>query len=107
MGGEIKMTCPVQTPNDTKIAEWSWSKHDCSIKQKVTRMGPNVTFLNQSREIGTTSQDGDGTLTLRGLQLNDSGVYKCQLHAENYSELKYIKLTVNGKLLMGTTKDMK
>ena len=54
--------------------------------------------LIQSSEIRIPSRDS--TVTLRGLQLNDSGVYACQIDTGNYTELKYIKLTVNGKFLV-------
>ena len=101
VGGEVTMPCPIQSPNE-KVGEWSWYKYDSSIKEKVTMikanvsfMDPNVTSLNQPRVTRTISQDG--TLTLRGLQLNDTGVYECQINTGNQNEIGYIKLTVNGK----------
>ena len=100
---EVTMTCPVQSPNE-KMGEWSRYKYDSSIKEKVTMikanhsfMDPNVKPLNQPRVTRTISQDG--TLTLRGLQLNDTGVYECQINTGNHAEIGYIKLTVNGKFL--------
>ena len=58
-------------------------------------MVPNVTSPKQSRDIGITPHDG--ILILQGLQLNDSGVYECQLDKRNHTELRYINLIVNGK----------
>ena len=102
VGGDMTMTCPIQTSNDTMIGEWAWYKYDSLMKQKVVVMeannsvlGQNVTFLNQPRVIGTTSKDN--TLTLRGLKLNSTGVYESQLDAGNRTELGFIKLAVNGK----------
>ena len=105
MGGEVRMACSIQPPNDIMFGEWSWYRHDNLIKQTVAVIeanksvtGLNVASLNQPRGIGTTSPDG--TLILQGLQLNDSGVYGCQLKSRNHIELIYIKLTVNGKFIM-------
>ena len=107
VGGEVTMTCPIQTPNDTEIGEWSWYRYDSAIRQKRAVMeannsviAPNVTSLNQPKITGPTYRDF--TLILQGLQLNDSGVYECQLNKENHTELRYIKLVVNGKLMKTT-----
>ena len=108
VGGDVTMACPIQTSNDTKIGEWSWYKYNDPVRQKVVVMeannsdlGQNVIFLNQPRVIGTTSQDS--ILTLRGLKLNSAGVYECQLHARNRTELGFIKLAVNGRFRLRMT----
>ena len=105
VGGEVTMTCPIQTPNDTRYGKWSWLRYDSKTNKEViateannSGMGPSGTPLNQSRVFGATSQDG--SLTLRGLQLNDSGVYKCQLGTGKNTGPRYIKLTVNGKCFL-------
>ena len=104
VGGEMAMTCPIQTLNDTNIGEWSWYKLGNSTNQKVvvieannSVIDSNVTSSNQSRVNRNTHEDG--TLTLRGLHLNDTGIYECQLDAKNHTELRFIKLIVNGKLM--------
>ena len=100
----MAITCPIQTLNDTNIGEWLWYKLGNSTKQKIAVMeannsviDSNATSSNQPRVIGNTY--GDGTLTLRGLHFNDTGIYECQLDADNHTELRYIKLIVNGKLI--------
>ena len=98
------MTCPIQTPNDTKGGAWSWYRHDNTIQGLAAMeandsvMDPNETFLDQPVGIGATSHDG--ILILRNLQLNDSGVYVSQLNLGHDTTPGYIKLIVNGKLLM-------
>ena len=108
--GEVAMTCPIQPSHDIKFGKWSWYRHDSSTTQRVavietndSVISANVTSSNQPRGIGTTSPDG--TLILRGLQLNDSGVYECQLDARNHFELRYIELTVSGKFIIRMTND--
>ena len=61
-------------------------------------MDSNETPLRQPVDTGTISHDG--TLTLRGLKLNDSGVFVCQLRTGKSTGLRYIKLTVNSKFLI-------
>ena len=92
----MTMMCPIQTPSDTKNGEWLWYRYDGTMKNEIIANNsvadPNVTSLKQSRDTRITSQDV--TLTLGGLQLNDTGVYECQLKAGNRIKLGYIKVTV-------------
>ena len=104
MGGDVTLTCPIQTPNEIKNVEWSWYRFSNSTKQKVTaikendsNITPNMTSSNQP-VIRATSHDS--TLTFRGLQMNDTGVYGCEIDAGNHTELRYIKLIVNGRFPM-------
>ena len=67
VGGGVTMACPIQTPNDTKVGEWSWCRYDNVITDKVAVMevnksvtGPGVTSPN--KPIVTTSLDGALTL---------------------------------------------
>ena len=98
-GGEVTMTCPIQTLIDTKDGEMFWYRHDSKelseMKANDSVTYPNGTSLNHPTEIRITFQNH--SVTLRGLRLNDSGVYICVLDAGNKKELRYIKLTVNGK----------
>ena len=103
VGGDVTMMCPTQTANDAMIGEWSWYRYDSTIKKKIAVMkvnnsvpvGPSVTSPYQP--IVTTFLDG--TLTIGGLQLNDSGVYECQLDTGNHTERRYIRLAISGKFL--------